>query len=40
MYDDYDGDSSAIEEKVVTLQRPKFITSPLTLMVNEGEMIR
>lgn len=40
VYDDYDGESSAAEEKVVTLQRPKFITSPLTLMVNEGEMIR
>jgi hypothetical protein len=38
-YDDYEGGEEAPEE-VVQMVTPQFVTTPLTLMVNEGDVIR
>jgi len=41
LYDDYDGDNAAGQsDEAVVMARPQFITEPLTLMVNEGDVIR
>jgi len=39
--DDYDGEDAAGQpEETVVMARPQFITEPLTMMVNEGDVIR
>ena len=40
-YDDYDSsEPSDQSQEVVVMVTPHFVTEPLTIMVNEGELIR